>query len=142
MSVSFFITVTIASLLIWSNASDTKPVQVKPVENQIPLTEDKEAKIEALPTEENVEAPKIRPQSNTIASAECQVPMSDVPDWQAFNWFEATQRNSAPTIQEPLVLLAKESYRMPELTDEEIKQTVKQKKKMLKALLRQVFLQA
>lgn len=136
MSVSFFITVTIASLLIWSNASDTKPVQVKPVEKRIQFTEDKEAKIEAKPTVKKAEAPKIRPQSNTIESAECQVPMSDAPDWQAFNWFDVAQRNSLPMTHEPLVLLGKESHRMPELTDEEIKQTVKQKKKMLKALMK------
>ena len=145
MTISLFLTATIALLLSWTKSQGTDTKHEQPNEKQTEkqqlehkLEHDFKVQVEHIP--EPIPEPKTNRRTSevaeTIAPTECFVPLPPAHDFTNFHLFDSNDGGSHATFGETNVTSPTDSYRLPKLTDDEIKKTVKQKKKMMKELMK------
>jgi formylglycine-generating enzyme required for sulfatase activity len=137
MSISLFLTATIALLLSWPKTMDADVKQTPPIEKQIEVQDlehqrERDVKLETEP----VTVRKTSKVSKTIEPTECFIPLPPAHDSSPIIVFESKDRIAHTAPSETSISFNKDSYRLPKLTDDEIKKTVKQKKKMMKDLMK------
>lgn len=137
MSISVFITATITLFFNWSKPEISVEKSEQPITQQIDEPEIEEPNaIQLEPISEPIQNQKISKIPNTIEPMECIMPTSLLPDLPSIYLFESSVTGLTSTPRETNHSSKKEPYRLPKLTDDEIKKTVKQKKKMMKDLMK------
>jgi formylglycine-generating enzyme required for sulfatase activity len=141
MSISLFLTATIALLLSWPKTMDADVKHEQSIENQteeqdLAHQREQDFKFETEPIAEPITARKTSKAPKAIEPTECFIPMPPAHDSTGIKLWESKDRIVHTAPSEISISFNKDSYRLPQLTDDEIKKTVKQKKKMMKELMK------
>lgn len=136
MSLSVLITASILSLFIWSKTGNQGEVM-----NDLAKQENTTAEVENIPVDSPVTSKPIKTWKSqqkiqTQENAVCSMPDVYLPENHVAILISTDEDHTPKSHREKHILKANEVYSLPKLTDDEIKKTVKQKKKMMKDLMK------
>jgi formylglycine-generating enzyme required for sulfatase activity len=136
MSVSIFITVTSAFIFMWTSSNTIKTNGKEPVAISIAPTDSQEDKINFTPIQGKQEVSK--PKKNTRKNKQTEIDKSDhsVAHNRLTNLDNSVGTDGLQNTPEKSQFSQADERRIPSLTKDEIKKTIKQKKKMLKDLMK------